>query len=75
MDIHEKSTNLNMSLQSGILRKLGVCVRVGRSAPPGTYRVNMKKSKPISFSQTFEVAKNKVPLFFHFWPLGQNIED
>ena len=34
MDIHEKSTNLNMGLQSGILRKLWVCVRVGRSAPP-----------------------------------------
>ena len=34
MDIHEKSTNLNMGLQSGILRNFGVCVRVGRSAPP-----------------------------------------
>ena len=34
MDIHEKSTNLNMGLQNGILRKIGVCVRVGRSAPP-----------------------------------------
>ena len=33
MDINEKSTNLNMGLQSGILMKLGVCIRVGRSAP------------------------------------------
>ena len=41
MDIHEKSTNLHMDLQSEILGKLGVCIRVGRSAPPGAYRVKI----------------------------------
>ena len=35
----------------------------------------MEKSKTTLFPQTFEVAENKVPLFFHFWPLGRDIED
>ena len=36
----------------------------------------MEKSKTTLFAQTFEVADNKVPLFFFpFWPLGQDIED
>ena len=35
----------------------------------------MEKSKTILFSQTFEVAGNKIPLFFHFWPLDRDIDD
>ena len=33
-----------------------------------------EKSKTTLFSQTFEVAENKVP-FFHFWPSGRDIGD
>ena len=32
------------------------------------------KSKITLFSQTFEVPENKVPLFFHFLPQGQDID-
>ena len=35
----------------------------------------MEKSKTILFSQTCEVAENKVHYFFHFWPLGRDIDD
>ena len=36
----------------------------------------MEKSKTTLFFQIFEVAENKVLLFFfHFWPLGRDIDD
>ena len=33
------------------------------------------KSKTTLYSQTFKVRENKVSLFFHFWPLGRDIDD
>ena len=35
---------------------------------------NNEKSMTTLFSQTFEVPESKVPLFFHFWPPGQDID-
>ena len=35
----------------------------------------MEEGKTTFFSQTFEVAENKVPFFFHFWPLGRDIDE
>ena len=38
-------------------------------------RENNEKSKTTFFSQTFEVAENKVHLFIHFWPPNQDIDN
>ena len=35
----------------------------------------MEKSKTTLFSQTFEVAENKVRLFIHFWPPNQDMDN
>ena len=51
-----------------ILIKNTYCQYLGLEAKIG-------KSKTTLLSQTFEFAENKVPLFFHFWPLGRDIKD
>ena len=35
----------------------------------------MEKINNALFSQTLEVGKNIISLFFHFWPLSQDIDD
>ena len=48
-------------------------MNAGKNANRQYLDLEAKMETPL-FSQTFEVAGNKELFFFHFWPLGQDID-
>ena len=69
MDIHKKSKNLSIGLQTGILRKFVVCIRLGRSAPPPcSNRVNGREITYVYIMKT----KNLRHKWLHFYFWGQH---